>query len=74
MSAYDPKRTSPFIGALAPMQNEISFYSDELGRKFPAFIRPSAALLTVTTPDGGQKNFAIGIIKFARNSGAHNAD
>jgi len=53
------------------MQNELSFYSDELGREISCIYSAFGGLLMVTTPT---KNFAIGIIKFARNSGAHNAD
>ena len=59
------------IPRVAPMQNELSFYSDELGREISCIYSAFGGLLMVTTPT---KNFAIGIIKFARNSGAHNAD
>ena len=61
------------IPKVVPMQNEISFYSDELGRKISCIYSAFGGLLTVTTPDGRQI-FAIGIIKFASNSGAHDAD
>jgi len=37
------------------MQNEISFYSDELGRKISCIYSAFAGLLTVTTPNGRQK-------------------
>jgi hypothetical protein len=40
---------------MAPMQNEISFYSDELGKKISCIYSAFGGLLTVTTPDGQQK-------------------
>ena len=70
MSAYDPKRTSLSLvlegfpphwltPRVLPMQNEISFYSDELGRKISC-IYSAFGLLTVITPDGRQKISQLG--------------
>jgi hypothetical protein len=48
------------IPKVAPMQNEISFYSDELGRKISCIYSAFGGLLTVTTPDGRQKISQLG--------------
>jgi hypothetical protein len=48
------------IPTVAPMQNEISFYSDELGRKISCIYSSFGGLLTVTTPDGRQKISQLG--------------
>jgi hypothetical protein len=42
------------------MQNEISFYSDELGKKISCIYSAFGGLLTVTTPDGRQKISQLG--------------
>ena len=42
------------------MQNEISFYSDELGRKTSCIYSAFGGLLTVTMPDGRQKISQLG--------------
>ena len=42
------------------MQNEISFYSDELGMKISCIYLAFGGLLTVTTPDGRQKISQLG--------------
>ena len=42
------------------MQNEISFYSDELGRKISCIYSAFGGLLTVTTRDGRQKISQLG--------------
>ena len=48
------------IPKVVPMQNEISFYSDELGRKISCIYSAFGGLLTVTTPDGRQKISQLG--------------
>jgi len=42
------------------MQNEISFYSDELGRTISCIYSAFGGLLTVTTPDGRQQLSQLG--------------
>jgi hypothetical protein len=42
------------------MQNELSFYSDELGREISCIYSAFGGLLMVTTPDGQQKISQLG--------------
>jgi hypothetical protein len=71
MFASDTKRTSLSLAlkdfplhwltpGVLPMQNEISFYSDELGRKISCIYSAFGGLLTVITPDGRQKMSQLG--------------